>query len=393
MFASAVAGLYDTPMTASAWAAFTAAAVVVKSRPRPTPPPTTAPVASVIRIDTGRGPHTDISGRTWARDEGFVTGGNVSITPYEVANTFEDPLYYTRRWGNFEYSLPVPGGTFDVRLHFADPVYTTGYRRFNVYAENKLVLNRFDVAASGGGQAALVRSLIVNVTDGSLDLRFRNVVENAILSAIEVVPRADRGLDRHDQRPLATTESQAAAVREAVRLRRFHRVTAAARRACRNVYDPDADTWTKIADMPRPITAAGTAADGNTVWLAGGFVGDASVKAATATSGSTTSLRPLDRRAAVAKAIAGGRVVRLGRSCTFGGTDAAGSTSPTTTSSTSTAPRPRRRVAERTRLVRRRDHFAGACASAAEVARASPAASNAPTLLPGGSPTCIRTTG
>src|SRR5262245_54950810 len=98
MFASGAAGLYDTPMTAAKWSAFTASVASAVDEP----PPTTAPVASVIRIDTGRGPHTDLRGRTWARDEGFVIGGTTSITPYEVARTFEDPLYYTRRWGNFD---------------------------------------------------------------------------------------------------------------------------------------------------------------------------------------------------------------------------------------------------------------------------------------------------
>jgi N-acetylneuraminic acid mutarotase len=39
-------------------------------------------------------------------------------------------------------------------------------------------------------------------------------------------------------------------------------------------YDPSTNTWTVLTDMPQPITHAGTATDGQTVYLAGGFVGD-----------------------------------------------------------------------------------------------------------------------
>jgi N-acetylneuraminic acid mutarotase len=40
-----------------------------------------------------------------------------------------------------------------------------------------------------------------------------------------------------------------------------------------NVYDPKSDTWQQLPDMPRPITHAGTAEDGQNIYLAGGVVG------------------------------------------------------------------------------------------------------------------------
>lgn len=42
-----------------------------------------------------------------------------------------------------------------------------------------------------------------------------------------------------------------------------------------NMYDPKADTWTRLPDLPRPITHAGSAADGNNIYLAGGVSGSA----------------------------------------------------------------------------------------------------------------------
>ncbi len=44
-------------------------------------------------------------------------------------------------------------------------------------------------------------------------------------------------------------------------------------------YDPVTDSWTRIADLPAPVTHAGVTVDGTSVWIAGGFVGDSPGKA------------------------------------------------------------------------------------------------------------------
>jgi N-acetylneuraminic acid mutarotase len=40
-----------------------------------------------------------------------------------------------------------------------------------------------------------------------------------------------------------------------------------------DVYDPAADTWTRLKDMPTRLTHLNPAVDGSTIWLAGGFKG------------------------------------------------------------------------------------------------------------------------
>ena len=111
-----------------------------------------------------------------------------SSNAYAVANTSDDPIYSARRFGNFTYSIPVSNGTHTLRLYFADPSFTTtGRRKFNVIAEGRTILSNFDiVAAAGAGKKALTRTFTVNVTDGRLDLRFQSLVNNAIVSGIEV---------------------------------------------------------------------------------------------------------------------------------------------------------------------------------------------------------------
>jgi N-acetylneuraminic acid mutarotase len=41
-----------------------------------------------------------------------------------------------------------------------------------------------------------------------------------------------------------------------------------------DVYNPATNTWRQLRNMPLPITHAGVAVDGNTIYMAGGFVGD-----------------------------------------------------------------------------------------------------------------------
>jgi N-acetylneuraminic acid mutarotase len=90
-----------------------------------------------------------------------------------------------------------------------------------------------------------------------------------------------------------------------------------------DAYDPAADRWTRIADMPQPTTHAGVASDGPYVYFAGGFVGERSFQ-------TTANVWRYDSRtngwAAVeplpAQRAAGG-LVRVGRELHFfGGTNA-----------------------------------------------------------------------
>ena len=41
-----------------------------------------------------------------------------------------------------------------------------------------------------------------------------------------------------------------------------------------DVFDPATNTWTRIADLPEPITHSPVVVDGNTLYLVGGYVGD-----------------------------------------------------------------------------------------------------------------------
>ena len=122
--------------------------------------------------------------------DAYYSGGNTYRTSAGIAGTTADGIYQDERYGNFKYAVGLDNGTYDVTLKFAE-IYLNGagQRLFDVKAENKLILDNFDVyAAAGGKNAAVDRTFQVAVTDGKLDLDFVSVKDNAKVNGIEISP-------------------------------------------------------------------------------------------------------------------------------------------------------------------------------------------------------------
>jgi PKD repeat protein len=165
-----------------------------------------------LRINAGGPAYTDPQGRTWvagtaASGSGFTqNGANYGLTGANanapIANTDLDVLYRTERYNpNLAYTIPVPGaGDYEVTLHFAEIWHGvgraggTGLRIFSVNLEGGPVeLPNFDIwAETGAALTAVTRTFIVPVTDGALNVNFTTQVDNAKLSAIEVVRIVNR---------------------------------------------------------------------------------------------------------------------------------------------------------------------------------------------------------
>ncbi len=155
---------------------------------RPTVIPANGP--ALYRINVGGSAYTDSAGNNWSGDSGF-SGGTVSTSAYDVKGTTDDTMYMTRRWGNMSYNLAVADGTYTLNLYMSDSVNTaTGKRIFNVSAEGSPLLTNFDLVADSGGQTAVVKSFTVTVTGGQLNIAFTSIVDNAIVSGIELVAQS-----------------------------------------------------------------------------------------------------------------------------------------------------------------------------------------------------------
>ena len=147
-----------------------------------------------IRINVGGAGFTDSRGHFWMPERGFNTG-IVSAFTSAVANTTDDVLYQTERWDQntqpeLQYTFPVPSGVYVVRLHFAENYvrnFGVGRRVFDVDMEGVRRFNNIDIFAEVGARAALVKSAMVNVTDGQLNILFHHQTQNPIIDAIEVI--------------------------------------------------------------------------------------------------------------------------------------------------------------------------------------------------------------
>ncbi len=134
----------------------------------------------------------DNEGRTWSADHGFVGGNLAERGAIEIGGTEDDRIYQTERWGMTGYSVDVPMGSYNVKLHFAETspaVDTSGKRIFSADIEGHLV-NDIDVFAEAGGpRKALVKAVSnVVVTDGKLDISFEAKAGAPMINGIEIEP-------------------------------------------------------------------------------------------------------------------------------------------------------------------------------------------------------------
>ena len=154
-----------------------------------------------IRINSG-GPAFNFGGDSWAADQSF-SPSNKFTNAVAIANTTNDQLYQSERWGrpaigSFSYDIPVPNGSYDLNLHFAEIWFGApgggaggaGSRVFDVNIENgQDQLTNYDiVVAAGGSAAAVVENFTgISVSDGSLTITFTGVVQNPKVSGIEIL--------------------------------------------------------------------------------------------------------------------------------------------------------------------------------------------------------------
>jgi hypothetical protein len=115
-------------------------------------------------------------------------GGNPASFGSPIADTEEDALYQTVRYGMSAYRLPLSNGTYRVTLRFCEPHHTApGLRSFGVKLQGRPVLEHLDVFARVGQNRALDLSFAdIAVTNGWLDVDFVPEIEYPCLAALAV---------------------------------------------------------------------------------------------------------------------------------------------------------------------------------------------------------------
>ena len=113
----------------------------------------------------------------------------------------------------FSYGFDVPEADYRVRLHFAElNKFAPNTRVFGVNIEDATVLDNYDLfVEAGGANKAIVREFTTTVSDGTLNIDFIRIIENAKISAIEVIKIGDAAPEEPENFTLAL-EAECAAV-------------------------------------------------------------------------------------------------------------------------------------------------------------------------------------
>src|SRR5579859_4704501 len=162
--------------------------------------PSTGTNVQAIAISSGSLVGTD----NFVQDIGYNLGATNAypdvIDVSKVTNPAPQGVYRTERWGPTTYTIPnlTPGGSYTVRLHFAETAVTAaGQRAFNVAINGTTVLSNFDIFAAAGGEfIANIQQFNVNAdSSGTIAIAFTLGTNgaphtNPSLRGIEILPPA-----------------------------------------------------------------------------------------------------------------------------------------------------------------------------------------------------------
>lgn len=178
-----------------------------------------------------------------------------------------------------QYTISVPAtGMYMLRASVAN---TTGGGLFNASIDGTVIGKAIAVPKTGTWQTyQTVESGSFLVTAGSHKLRLlmdqlgtSKTIGN--FDWLQVVPAVSalNSLTWHSVAPIPTgmTEGAGDVVNGKLYVFSGYTNTSYYPSSCVYCYDPSTNVWTRMADMPVPVTHAGTAVDGNFIYFAGGY--------------------------------------------------------------------------------------------------------------------------
>lgn len=160
-----------------------------------------------IFTDNGSGGETAISVKIGGTNGALYQGtsfvplseSNVTANSFNLSTRTEasdTELYQTAGFSDYmRFDIPVTNGIYDVityhhELYFGvtGPAATVGQRVFDITVEGEVVKKDFDMYAEFGNQENYLKFESIEVVDGMLTIELDASANNAIISAIQVIP-------------------------------------------------------------------------------------------------------------------------------------------------------------------------------------------------------------
>ena len=185
----------------------------------PTVSPTQAPVFSSvfhpIRINCGGSEYIDTQGIEWTNDAYFNDQGQVGASFFAFFFRLKDAqVFQSYRATTSEpliYSIPVPPGSYDVNLYFANPFSFYLPRSFDVYIQDEVSFSSDAIGAPGHTGPTWGTKLSTKVVvgdDQTIDIKLRVLKRLASICAIEILSKEDGSFDRITKAPMSLSPSK-----------------------------------------------------------------------------------------------------------------------------------------------------------------------------------------
>ena len=157
---------------------------------RPVKEPGMAPDRALrIRFGATSNSYVDVAGQTWRTDQYCKGGSAFSHPDREIQGTDDPALFQEGREGKFQCRIPVPPGTYQLLLLFADTAGDKEAARQVDISINNTVSTALDVVDEAGGDDAVVGKVYAGIrpmSDGAIHLDFTS--DGSFVNAAELTP-------------------------------------------------------------------------------------------------------------------------------------------------------------------------------------------------------------
>lgn len=144
-------------------------------------------------VGSDRPAYLDRAGLTWQSDR-FCSGGSTfSAAGHTILGTDDAQLFLSGRRGIFKCNYPVPPGTYEVHLLFAETSGLQENKRNVVFSFNGAAPKNLDVVDDAAGDDTATTKVYTDVEpgkDGAIHIEF--TTDESFVNAIEILPGTPR---------------------------------------------------------------------------------------------------------------------------------------------------------------------------------------------------------
>ncbi len=155
-------------------------------------PPVSSSASVPLFINAGGSSFVGSDGTNWVADEYFDGGNTADRGNIAVQGDAAGKSDWTERYGMNGYHIPLANGTYKVTLDFAETyngITAPGQRVFDADVEGTTIAKIDPFGDTGRLNTEDRKQVTVTVTNGTLDITFTPLAQNAEINGIEILPQ------------------------------------------------------------------------------------------------------------------------------------------------------------------------------------------------------------